>query len=170
MKKKMNSNQNGAVLVKFNLVHWFVISLNYTTDWLQTFNFVQFCPCRTLMLALDFNAFFILVLGLWFMQFDPQSTIKLLILFNFTPNFNQLGPQGSTPFAKKFLAVNFFNLAFNWPQTSNFLWFYPWFQPIDFIKIKFGLLKFQFSQLSPNWAIKLKFSPIKLLIKLIWPI
>ena len=28
---------------------WFVISLNYITDWLQTFNFMQFYPCRTLM-------------------------------------------------------------------------------------------------------------------------
>jgi len=102
------------------------------------------------------------------MQFDSQSIIKLSILFNFTPDFNQLGPQGSTPFAKKLLAMNFFNSAFNWPQIFNFLWFYPWFQPIDFIKVKFGFLKFQYSQLSRNWAPKLNVSPIKLLIKLIW--
>jgi hypothetical protein len=48
------------------------------------------------------------------------------------------------------LAVNFFNLTPNWPQNFDFLQFYPWFEPIDFVKIKFGLLKFQFSQLSPN--------------------
>jgi len=50
---------------------------------------MQFYPCQTLMPALDFSAFFILVIGLWFMQFDPQLTIKLLIFFNFTPiSFN----------------------------------------------------------------------------------
>jgi hypothetical protein len=44
----------------------------------------------------------------------------------------------------------------------------PWFQSIDLVKIEFGLLKFQSSQLSPIWAPKLTFLPIKPLIKLIW--
>jgi hypothetical protein len=36
--------QNGAILIKFILIPRFIISLNYTPDWFQTFNFVQFCP------------------------------------------------------------------------------------------------------------------------------
>jgi hypothetical protein len=55
----MNSNQNGAVLVKFNLVIRLVISLNYTPDWLQTFNVMQFVHV--------FRCLFILVLALRFM-------------------------------------------------------------------------------------------------------
>jgi hypothetical protein len=39
--KKKNSNQNSVVLVKFILVY-FMISLNYTPDWLQTFNLFNF--------------------------------------------------------------------------------------------------------------------------------
>jgi hypothetical protein len=63
------------------------------------------------MSTLNFNAFFILVLGLGFMQFDPQLTFKLLIFFNFTPDFNQLNPNSLAPFAKWSLATNFINLV-----------------------------------------------------------
>ena len=36
--------------------------------------------------------------SLGFMQFDPQLTIKLLIFFNLTLDFNQLSPYSSTCF------------------------------------------------------------------------
>jgi hypothetical protein len=62
MKKKMNNNQNNVVLVKFNLILWFVIFLNYTPDWLQIFNFVQFCPYQTSTSPLKFDTFFFLSL------------------------------------------------------------------------------------------------------------
>jgi len=67
---------------------------------------------------------FILVLGLGFMQFDPQLTIKLSIFFNFTPDLNQFGPHSSVPFSKWSLAANFFNLALNC-KTLIVLQFYP---------------------------------------------
>jgi len=57
--------QNGAILVKFILVLWFMIFINYTLDWLQTFKFVQFCPSRTPISAPNFSVFFILVLDLY---------------------------------------------------------------------------------------------------------
>jgi len=60
MKKKMNNNQNNIVLVKFNLILWFVIFLNYTPDWLQIFNFVQFCPYQTSTSPLKFDTVFFL--------------------------------------------------------------------------------------------------------------
>jgi hypothetical protein len=63
--------QKDVILVKFILIIWFMISLNYTLDWLQTFNFVQFCPWRTSILAPDFNVFFKIVFGLGFLQFNP---------------------------------------------------------------------------------------------------
>jgi len=44
------------------------------------------------MSVLNFSAFFILALGFGFMQFNPQLTIKILIFFNFTHDFNQLSP------------------------------------------------------------------------------
>ena len=44
LKKKMNNNQNSAVLIKFNVVLQFLISLNYIHNWLQIFNFVHFSP------------------------------------------------------------------------------------------------------------------------------
>jgi hypothetical protein len=65
------------------------------------------------MLVLNFNSFFTLVLGIGFMQFDPQLTIKYLIFFNFTLNFNQCSSHSLTPFAKWLLVVNFFTLALN---------------------------------------------------------
>jgi hypothetical protein len=107
--------QNGAILVKFILVLRFMIFINYTLDWLQTFKFVQFYPSRTPISAPNFSAFFILVFGLGFIQFDPQLTIQLSIFFNFTSDFNQLSSLSSTSFSKWSLAVNFFNLALNWP-------------------------------------------------------
>jgi hypothetical protein len=107
--------QNGAILVKFSLVLRFMIFINYTLDWLQTFKFVQFYPSRTPISAPNFSAFFILVFGLGFIQFDPQLTIQLSIFFNFTSDFNQLSSLSSTSFSKWSLAVNFFNLALNWP-------------------------------------------------------
>jgi hypothetical protein len=65
------------------------------------------------MSTLNFSAFFILVLGHEFLQFDPQLTVKLLIFLNFTPDFNQLSLHSLVPFSKWFLAANFFNLALN---------------------------------------------------------
>jgi hypothetical protein len=65
------------------------------------------------MSTLNFSAFFILVLGHEFLQFDPQLTVKLLIFLNFTPDFNQLSLHSLVPFSKLSLAVNFFNLALN---------------------------------------------------------
>jgi hypothetical protein len=84
----MDSNQNNIVLVKFILVLQFIISLNHTPDWLNTFNFMQFYHWQTSISALDFSAFFTLIMGFGFMQFDPKLTIKLSIFFNFTSNFN----------------------------------------------------------------------------------
>jgi len=107
--------QNGAILVKFILVLRFMIFINYTLDWLQTFKFVQFYPSRTAISAPNFSTFFILVFGLGFIQFDPQLTIQLPIFFNFTSDFNQLSSLSSTSFSKWSLAINFFNLALNWP-------------------------------------------------------
>jgi hypothetical protein len=36
----------------------------------ETFNFMQFYPCQTLTSPLNFNTFFIVVLGLGFMQIE----------------------------------------------------------------------------------------------------
>jgi len=55
------------------------------------------------MSALNFNDFFILVIGFGFMQFDPQLTIKLSILFNFILDFKKLGPHTSPPFYNDFI-------------------------------------------------------------------
>jgi hypothetical protein len=74
---------------------------------------MQFCPLLNFNVNPNSNAFFKLDLGPGFIQFDPQLTIKLLIFFNFTSNFNQLSPHSSTPFATWSLAANFFNLALN---------------------------------------------------------
>jgi hypothetical protein len=65
------------------------------------------------MSTLNFSAFFILVLGHEFLQFDPELTVKLLIFLNFTPDFNQLSLHSLVPFSKWSLASNFFNLALN---------------------------------------------------------
>jgi hypothetical protein len=46
LKKKMASNQNGTVLVKFILVIRFLIYLIYTPDHLQTLKFMQFGPWK----------------------------------------------------------------------------------------------------------------------------
>jgi hypothetical protein len=130
---------------------------------------MQFCLCWISKSASNCNIFFSLVIDLRFMQFDPRLTIKLSIFFNFTSDFNQLGPHSLSPFLNLSLAANFFNLTPNWPQNFNWLAIFPWFQLIDLTKIKFGLLKLQSSQLSLNWASKLNVSPLKPLIKLIWP-
>jgi heme/copper-type cytochrome/quinol oxidase subunit 4 len=61
------------------------------------------------MSAPHFSTFFILVLGLGFIQL----TIKLSLFFNFTSDFNQLSRHSSTPFAKWLLAANLFNLTPN---------------------------------------------------------
>jgi len=52
------------------------------------------------MLAPNFNASFIYVIGLGFMQFKPQLTIKLSILFDFIPDFNKLSSYNLVFFAK----------------------------------------------------------------------
>jgi len=75
----------------------------------------NFIPEKTSTSALNFSAFFIVVLDFGFMQIDPQLTNKLLIFFNFISDFNQLDPQSSAPFSKWSLAVNFFNLTPKWP-------------------------------------------------------
>ena len=57
------------------------------------FKFVILCNCalvRISALPLTLRAFFILVPGLWFMQFSPQFTIKLSIVFNLIPNYAKL--------------------------------------------------------------------------------
>jgi hypothetical protein len=65
---------------------------------------MQFCPCQTSTSAPIFGAFFILVLGLGFMQIDPQLTIKLLIS-SISPLFStKLSPQSLVSFSKISLA------------------------------------------------------------------
>jgi hypothetical protein len=49
---------------------------------------MQFRPCQTSMLALDFSALFTLILGFEFMQIDPQLILKLSNLFIFPIDFN----------------------------------------------------------------------------------
>ena len=82
--------------------------------WLTpNFWFNTIFPLPNYNINLNFSVFFILVLSLGFMQFNSQLTIKLSIFFNFTPDFHQLGPHSSVPFADWSLAVNFFNLTPN---------------------------------------------------------
>jgi hypothetical protein len=47
------------------------------------------------------------------MEIDHQLTIKLSILFNFTLDFNQLGPHSSAPFIERSFAAKKFNLIPN---------------------------------------------------------
>jgi hypothetical protein len=74
---------------------------------------MQFCPYQITISAPNFSAYLILVHSLRFIKFDSHLTIKLLIFFNFTLDFNQLSPQSSAPFTTWSLAVNFFNLTPN---------------------------------------------------------
>jgi len=117
--------RNLTILIKFNLALWFFISLNYTLDWFQTFNFMQFHPWKTSISTLDFSLFFTLVLGFRFIQVDSQVTIKLYIFFNFIPDFNQLGSYSSVSFTNWSLVVNLFNLTINLPQNFDFLAILP---------------------------------------------
>jgi hypothetical protein len=71
---------------------------------------MQFCPYRTSTSSLHFRAFFILVISLGFMQFDPQLIIKLSIVLNFTPNLSQLSPNSLTSFTERSSAMIFVNL------------------------------------------------------------
>jgi hypothetical protein len=88
---------------------------------------MQFCTWRTSISASDFNVFLIFLFDLEFMQIDPKLTIKLLIFFNFTSDFIQFYPHSAAPFTYRFLAMNFFNLALNWPKNFNFLMILPLF-------------------------------------------
>jgi hypothetical protein len=108
--------------LKFNLIIWLLIYVNCTPNWLQTSDLMQFCSCWISKSAPNFSAILSLVLGLRFIQFDPELIIKLLIFFNSTPNFHQLGPYSLMFFADWSLAVNFFNLTPNWPK--NFFFFF----------------------------------------------
>jgi hypothetical protein len=86
---------------------------------------MQFYPCQTSILAPNSSVFFTLVLSLGLKQIDLQLIIKLSILFNFTLDFNQLGPRSSTPFTERSLAAIFFNLTpIIDPKLLIFLQFY----------------------------------------------
>jgi hypothetical protein len=85
LEKKMNNQlQNGALLAKYILVLLFFISLNYTLNWLQTFNFVQYCPWWTLIPTPDFRTFFILVLGFGFFNLTSNWPLNFQI-FSISP-------------------------------------------------------------------------------------
>jgi hypothetical protein len=103
--------QNGAILVKFSLVLRFMIFINYTLDWLQTFKFVQFYPSRTPISAPNFSAFFILVFGLGFIQFDPQLTIQLSIFFQFHLWFQSIESLEFNVFFKMVLGCKFLQFS-----------------------------------------------------------
>jgi hypothetical protein len=70
----MNSNQNGAVLVKCSLALRFLMYLIYTPNWLQTLNIMQFAPLKR--------------------QFKPQIALKFSLLslvsdlYNLTLNWS----------------------------------------------------------------------------------
>jgi hypothetical protein len=54
----------------------------------------------------NFSAFFILVLSSGFFQFNPRLAIKLSNIFNFTPDFIQLGAFFKIVIGYKFLQFN----------------------------------------------------------------
>jgi hypothetical protein len=63
--------------LQFSFMSFFIRALfnswlipNYTPDWFQTFNFVQFYPWQTSIQALDISVFFPLILNFGFIQFD----------------------------------------------------------------------------------------------------
>ena len=58
----------------------------------------DYVPVKNSMLALNLRSFFILVPDFQFMLFDPQLTIKLSIVFNWTPDFVQLVWKNSIQF------------------------------------------------------------------------
>jgi hypothetical protein len=100
----MNSNQNRVVLVKFNLVIRFVISLNYTLDWFQTFNFVQFFPVKLqYQPRILVSFFFKLVISFGFMQIDPQLPLN----FQFHPWFLSIEHSEFDAFCKIVLSYEF---------------------------------------------------------------
>jgi hypothetical protein len=72
LKKKMNNQpQNSGVLVKFILVIQFLISLNYTLDWLKLSILFNFAPDK-----LQFQPWILVSSSFWsfvldFFQFNP---------------------------------------------------------------------------------------------------
>jgi hypothetical protein len=59
LKKKMNNHlSNDAVFANYALVLRFVFISNYTPDWLQTFNFVQFYPLTNFISSPIFERLF----------------------------------------------------------------------------------------------------------------
>jgi hypothetical protein len=58
-------------LKNFNWVYILLISSNFIHNCIQTFNFTQFQPCQTQLLAYKLTVFFVLVLDSAFMHFDP---------------------------------------------------------------------------------------------------
>ena len=126
LEKKMNIQpQNDVVLAKCILSLWFLMSLNYTPDWLQTFNFVQFYPWQTSISAPDSSAFFILVLVLdlcnltlnWPLNFQ-FSSISPIISINWVPIVCRLVQNGH------WLRISLF-WPLTGPKTLIFLQIYP---------------------------------------------
>jgi hypothetical protein len=91
IRKKINNNQNGVVLVTFTLIIRLLICLNYTPDWLQIFILCNVVLEKTSISAPDLSVFFSLVLGFGFIQFNPQLTIKLSIS-SISPLFQSIKP------------------------------------------------------------------------------
>jgi hypothetical protein len=84
-------------------------------------NQFNFTPKKFKKKTLDLSVFFNLVLGLGYFQFYPQFTFQLLIS-SISPLFTtKFGSLIYTPFTKRSLFLNFFNLTPNWPPNFNFL-------------------------------------------------
>ena len=121
MRKKMNSHQNDTVLVKFTLALQFLICLKYTWIGFTHLILCNYVPRKTSISAPDLHAFFSLVIGFRFMQFDPQLIIKLSISL-----ISSLISIDWVPIIRRLLQIG--------PCS--------WFLSINLVKINFGFLKF----------------------------